>query len=235
MIAYKNITLRLGQRDILSAASITIKPNQVVLLGGENGSGKSSLLRIMAGLLKPDSGEIRCAGKSLGFKQSRSALLAQVMYLHQTPYMFDTTVRQNLQYAHNAKRELGSGLVDQALEWVGLLHLRDVNARTLSGGERQRVALARAYLRRPRILLMDEPTAHFDADSNAQSAEWLGDLKAQTTSMLIASHEPRYLGALVSEAYELVEGKLCQVEANLSAISSSPALSIVKPNTEKKA
>lgn len=234
MIEYKHLKLRFGKREILRDVSLKLRPNQVILLSGENGCGKSTLLRVMAGLLKPDAGEIACAGVKSKFSRCQSSLLEQVMYLHQTPYLFDGSVKQNLFYAHKKGRGDRFQLVDQALEWVGLAHLANENAKTLSGGERQRVALARALLRRPRILLLDEPTAHLDAVSNAQIGNLLGELKSQTVSMLIASHEPCYLSDLVNQEYRLHEGKVVEQPTAQSARDAAQEkdlrLSVVKPS-----
>lgn len=218
MITYKHLQLSFGRREILKDVSIALEPNKVILLSGENGSGKSTLLRVMAGLLKPDAGELTCAGVNSKFNQCRRSLLEQVMYLHQVPYLFNASVKKNLMYAHQKGRGDHLKLVDQALEWVGLSHLADANAQTLSGGERQRVALARALLRRPRILLLDEPTAHLDATSNAQIAELLGQLKSHTVSMLIASHEPCYLSDLVNYECRLEDGKIIETELRKGAL-----------------
>ncbi len=208
MMEYKHIHQRFGRREILSDVSIQLKPGELLLLSGENGAGKSTLLRVMAGLLKPDAGElIDETGRRL-ISRSRKSLLEQVMYLHQTPYLFEGSVRKNLQFALPKEAEEKRVQVDQALEWVGLSHLAAENAKTLSGGERQRVALARALLRRPRYLLLDEPTAHLDAESNAQIAQLLGELKLRTVSMLIASHEPAHLDRLVDVEYRLDRGRL---------------------------
>lgn len=227
MIDYQNIKLKLGGRAILDGASINLEPNQVILLSGDNGSGKSTLLRVMAGLLKPDSGNIVCAGDPCQFSRCQSALLEQVMYLHQIPFMFDGSVKKNLMYAHKKGRGDRLKLIDQALEWVGMSHMADADAKTLSGGERQRVALARALLRRPRILLLDEPTAHLDAISNAQIGSLLGELKSHTVSMLIASHEPCYLSDLVNVEYKLENGRINQINAGQNQAPTEAKLSVI--------
>ncbi len=212
MIEYQHIHHRFGKRQILSDVSIELKPGRLILLSGENGSGKSTLLRIMAGLLKPDAGEYIDETGCRSIFRSRKSLLDQLMYLHQTPYLFEGSVKKNLQFAQRNEVEDKQGQLDQALEWVGLTHLKEENAKTLSGGERQRIALARALLRRPRFLLLDEPTAHLDAESNAQISRLLGELKSRTVSMLIASHEPAHLTPLVDIEYWLEKGQLIKSE-----------------------
>ena len=208
MMKYKHIRQRFGKREILHDVSIELKPGQLLLLSGENGAGKSTLLRIMAGLLKPDAGEFKDDSGVELISRGRKKLLEQVMYVHQTPYLFEGSVRKNLQFAQHKEAADKRVQLDQALEWVGLTHLKDANAKTLSGGERQRIALARALLRRPRYLLLDEPTAHLDAQSNAQIARLLGELKSRTVSMLIASHEPGHLNQLVDDECRLDQGQL---------------------------
>ena len=153
------------------------------------------------------------------------------MYLHQIPYLFNASVKKNLMFAHHKGRGDHLKLVEQALEWVGLSHLATANARTLSGGERQRVALARALLRRPRILLLDEPTAHLDASSNAQIASLLGELKSHTVSMLIASHEPCYLSDLVNHECRLEKGKIFEIDQAqlMQNTNEKRRLNVVKP------
>ena len=207
-IEYQHIHQRFGKREILNDITVWLQQGEVVLLTGDNGSGKSTLLRIMAGLLKPDSGNVVGAKEPGAISHSRKTLLKEVMYLHQTPYLFDGSVKKNLLYALNKGREDRAKQVDQALEWVGLEHLAEENAKTLSGGERQRIALARALLRRPRFLLLDEPTAHLDAISSARISNLLLELKSRSVSMLIASHEPFYLGDLIDVEYKLENGRL---------------------------
>ena len=208
IMEYRHIRHKFGKREILSNVSISLKPGQLLLLSGENGAGKSTLLRIMAGLLKPDAGEFRDDSGVISISQGRQSLLKQVMYVHQIPYLFEGSVRKNLQFAQHKASADKRVQLDQALEWVGLSHLTNANAKTLSGGERQRISLARALLRRPRFLLLDEPTAHLDAESNAQIARMLGELKSNTVSMLIASHEPGHLKQLVDDECRLDQGQL---------------------------
>jgi len=208
---YQHIQHRFGKRQILRDVSISLPPGQLLLLSGENGAGKSTLLRIMAGLLKPDAGEFIDGVGCRLISRNPVSLIDQVMYLHQVPYLFDASVRKNLHFALPKQARKNFEKIGEALEWVGLSHLMDENAKTLSGGERQRVALARALLRRPRFLLLDEPTAHLDAESNRLITQLLGELKSRTESMLIASHEPTHLNRLVDGEYRLTQGRLNKV------------------------
>lgn len=207
-IEYSHISQSFGERHILRDVSLCLPDSGVVLLSGKNGSGKSTLLRIMSGLLKPDDGEVQVGSGQNPIRRAGAMLLEQVMYLHQVPYLFAGSVRQNLGYAVRGDTQNAEQRIEQALEWIGLGHLAGEDAKTLSGGERQRVALARALLRRPRVLLLDEPTAHLDAVGNAQISSLLMDLRAYSDTMLITSHEPGFLERIDGTSYRLEDGHL---------------------------
>ena len=207
-IEFSHISQSFGERNILRDVSLCLPDSGVVLLSGKNGSGKSTLLRIMSGLLKPDEGEVQVGNRRKTIRRAGSLLLEKVMYMHQVPYLFAGSVRQNLGYALRDEPENADQRIEQALEWTGLGHLAGEDAKTLSGGERQRVALARALLRRPHVLLLDEPTAHLDAVGNAQISSLLMDLRAYTNTMLITSHEPGFLERIDGTSYRLEDGLL---------------------------
>ncbi|HFE48089.1 MAG TPA: ATP-binding cassette domain-containing protein, partial [Chromatiaceae bacterium] len=147
-----------GQRRVLEDVGIELNAGHCVLLSGRNGSGKSTLLRILAGMQKPDRGEVDFGGGPLPWRRCSRYLQQHILYLHQQPYMFDGDVRYNLGYALRRGKDKKS-LVAAALHWGGLEGMAHSPARSLSGGERQRLALARAWLRRPAAMLLDEPTA----------------------------------------------------------------------------
>ncbi len=218
-IRYKEISKHYGKRKqrktILNKANITLTGGECLLLSGKNGSGKSTLLRIMAGLLKPDSGQINTGLQSSSWKQARKILLKQVMYLHQEPYMFDGSLYRNLLYA------LGSSSLDKAskaekiahaLEWAKLTHRKHTQARCLSGGEKQRVALAQAWLKQPRLLLLDEPTANMDTASRRWTEELLSQFKQSGTALLIASHDLNHFNQIMDKRLSLKNGILQEIK-----------------------
>lgn len=227
MMDYENIRLRFGNRILLKDVSLQLAKNNVMLLSGDNGTGKSTLLRIMAGLIKPDSGHLISSKKVIDLRHCQTTLLADVMYLHQTPYLFSGTVMQNLRFANTNHQSNGFGVFDYALKWVGLSHLANVNAQTLSGGERQRIALARALIRRPRILLLDEPTAHVDAQTSQHIKALLEELKSQTMSMVIASHEAHRFQSIVDTKYHLQNAQINLVKPKTSTQARKHSLRIV--------
>ena len=208
------LSKRFGRRTVLSEIDIALQPGQCLMLSGPNGAGKTTLLRILAGLERPDRGRFDIGRGPASWRGCRGALLDRILYLHQHPYMFDGSVRYNLAYAlprrlPTARRD---ELIETAMSWAGLQHLNETPAKGLSGGERQRVSLARAWLRQPRILLLDEPTANLDQQARQYTVELLATLKQQGMSLMLASHDPFHFTSLVDTWLHLHEGRLKEVE-----------------------
>ncbi len=202
-----------GKRLVLNDVTLQLDPGEVILLCGSNGAGKSTLLRILAGLEKPDRAELAIGqGDWLPWRRCKDRLLTQTLYLHQHPYMFDGSVRYNLAYAlpRRLDAQTRRERVDQALAWGGLEQLQDNASKSLSGGERQRVSLARAWLRQPRILFLDEPTANLDQASRQRTLELLTPLKETGMSMLIASHDAHHFAPLADRTLYLHERQLIE-------------------------
>lgn len=211
---FRHLRLAFRKRIILDDLSLSLHGRHCTLLCGDNGAGKSTLLRVIAGLQRPDHARIGLddgdVDGRLDWPHARRTLLGQVVYLHQSPYMFDRSVAHNLAYAlpRGLDRRERRVRTDRALEWAGLTAIRDNRARCLSGGERQRVALARAWLRRPRALLLDEPTANLDRAARERTESLLLELKREGIALLIASHDPYHFGSLVDNALQLADGRL---------------------------
>jgi tungstate transport system ATP-binding protein len=205
---------KFSSQIVLSGADITLRSAEYCLLSGGNGAGKSTLLRIIAGLEKPDSGHFDLGPGPMKWKHCKSDLQSQILYLHQHPYMFEGTVGYNIAYAlpHGVTQTKRRELVQQALDWAGLKDRADAPAKGLSGGERQRVALARAWLRKPRILLLDEPTANMDLEARSRTMILLKALKAEGISLLVASHDPTHFTVLIDTHIHLHQGKLTFVD-----------------------
>jgi tungstate transport system ATP-binding protein len=203
-----------GRRTLLHDISLEMTPGCCIQLGGPNGAGKTTLLRILAGLERPDQSQIDCGSGIGSWRQNRQCLLSRALYLHQHPYMFDGSVKYNLSYAlsKSLPAKARSEKIDQAMEWAGLEAISNTPAKELSGGERQRVALARAWLREPKILLLDEPTANLDRESRQRALELLTSLKQAGLSLLLASHDPGHFSNLSDRWLQLYDGCLLETE-----------------------
>lgn len=215
-LRFTDIHKHFGHRQILSGTDLKVSSGHCSLLSGPNGAGKTTLLRICAGLEKPDRGLVNLGNGEHVWAHSRRSLLAKTVYLHQQPYMFDGSVIQNLTYAlprriSKSKREQ---LVNESLVWAELESIATSSAKTLSGGERQRVALARAWLRKPTVMLLDEPTANLDQESRQRTLQLLHSLKDQDIALLIASHDPKHFHSLTDTWLQLSAGRIKTLATN---------------------
>jgi len=191
-ICYRGLSKRIHGQRLLDIAELSLQPGHCVALSGRNGAGKSTLMRILAGIEHADALRLHDGGRVLQGRAARSHLRGQVIYVHQHPYLFDRPVVDNIGYGLRCQGVVGEPAavrVEQALDWAGLAHLRDRNAREVSGGERQRLALARAWVLRPRLLLLDEPTANLDSQARRQTFRMVERLTAEGVGVLLATHE----------------------------------------------
>lgn len=209
-ISFSSIEKRFGNKQILENAELEIKSGECTLLCGDNGSGKTTFLRIIAGLEAPHSGFVNTGLGKYSWKKCRSRLRQRVVYLHQQPYMFDGSVISNLDFSLDStlSTKQRNKRIESAIEWAGLENIAENSAKTLSGGERQRVAITRAWLRDPKILLLDEPITNMDHDSRLRTIELLHTLKRQGVALVISSHDPVHFKALSDTWLQLSDGRL---------------------------
>ncbi|HEY2779429.1 MAG TPA: ABC transporter ATP-binding protein [Steroidobacteraceae bacterium] len=155
---------------------------------GPNGSGKTTSIRLMCGLLTPDSGSGTCLGFDI--LRQRDEIKRNVGYMTQRfSYWEDLSIRENLDFvAHLYQMSNPREAVDKALVGLGLKERADQLAGTLSGGWKQRLALAACMLHRPQLLLLDEPTAGVDPAARRDFWDELHRLAAQGISVLVSTH-----------------------------------------------
>lgn len=184
---------------------------EVVALFGSSGAGKSTLLRMLAGLVPPDRGRIK-VGDTLWFDSARQICLPpqkrQVGMVFQDYSLFPhLNVRDNLRFALADKKDLKA--VDEMLALTGLGNLQTRFPASLSGGQRQRVALARAMLRRPRLLLLDEPLSALDHLTRTQlQDEILAMHQRVGTTIILVSHDLTEVFKMAQRVYWLEAGKI---------------------------
>ena len=198
-------------RTVLQIPSLQIQSATVVGLVGPNGSGKSTLLRLLAGLETAAEGQIRYQGRTVA--PSSAAQRFQVTLLPQDPYLLRRTVRRNV--AHGLKlRGVTRNLerrVSQALESVGLAPDDFLNRRwnQLSGGESRRVSLAARLILKPKVLLLDEPTANVDAESGERIREAAVAASRQWgATVVVASHDRQWIWDTCDDRLYLFRGRL---------------------------
>jgi heme exporter protein A len=186
-----------GERLVFSEVDFAVHAGEVLLLTGPNGSGKSTLLRLLAGLLRPAAGMLTWGGANVFADLPAHA--GRVAYVgHQDAVKPGLTAAENLRFA----ARLNGGVVQDALDAVGLEELGDLPARMLSAGQRRRLALARFVLSRAPLWLLDEPTLGLDAASVDRFGVMLDAHRAGGGMAVAATHLP----LPANEAAELVLG-----------------------------
>jgi len=199
-------------RPVLRDITLEIPPGKRLALIGPNGAGKSTLLRLLAGLEKPNRGEVVALDGEAPITDPL-ALRRRVTMLLQRPYLLQTTVLGNVLYGLRL-RGLRAGARQKALavlETTGLAHKAAQHARTLSGGESQLLNLARALALEPEILLLDEVTAHLDPENEARIEQLVLDYsQAPGRTLLLVTQDLPQACRLASEGFVLYDGELAQ-------------------------
>ena len=187
-IDVRNLNKHFGPRHVVRDVSLQVKPGEIFGFLGPNGSGKTTTIRLMCGLLTPDSGEGVCLGFDI--LRERLQVKRQVGYMTQKfSYWEDLTIRENLEFVARVYEMPNSrAAVDEALHNLGLISRADQLTGALSGGWKQRLALAACMLHKPRLLLLDEPTAGVDPAARRDFWEELHRLAAQGIAVLVSTH-----------------------------------------------
>lgn len=182
-ISLSGIRFNPDGRSVLAGVDLDIECEGITAIIGPNGAGKTVLLRVLAGLQAPDGGTIRWSGNG------RPADGLAMVFQH--PVLLRSSVLHN---AGLGLKPFALGCQEarrvtmQALERVGLAHRAADSARLLSGGERQRLALARAWAMRPRLLLLDEPTAALDPSATEAVERIVREIRTDGTRILMTTH-----------------------------------------------
>lgn len=190
MLQVRDLACMRGDALLFRRLEFDVEAGEVLWIEGSNGSGKTSLLRILSGLSPPEQGEVRWRGKALA--SARDALQADLLYLgHLNALKDDLSVAENLQF-HSTIAGYGADAdaIDGAIAAVGLSSRRDLPVRVLSQGQRRRAALARLWLASSRALwILDEPFAALDTDSVDRLAALLADHVAAGRSAILTTHQ----------------------------------------------
>jgi ABC-type Fe3+/spermidine/putrescine transport system ATPase subunit len=213
-IHLKNITKSFGGRTILNDLVLKVKKGEFHVILGPSGEGKSSLLAIIAGLLKPDRGEVWIGNRQATSLPPRKR---SVGFVFQDFALFPhLTVFDNIAYGLKAiglKNSLIKERVSRHLHLVGMSDYRDKYPATLSGGEKQRVALARALVIEPEVLLLDEPLSHLDMSLKEELTDELKCIQRESgVTALYVTHDKTEAMTLANRVSVLHRGCIEQVE-----------------------
>jgi cystine transport system ATP-binding protein len=218
MIAVRDLSKSFGSHLVLDRISFSLPVGGVTALIGPSGGGKSTLLRCVNLLERPESGELTVGDQRLSFGTRSGISQAELLRLRRKTGM----IFQNFQlFPHRtAQQNVMEGLVTvlgwnhekararslELLDRVGLPHKASAYPGTLSGGQQQRVAIARALALSPEVLLCDEPTSALDPELAAEVVEVLRGLAREGMTMMIATHDLRLAGAVAREVLFLDAG-----------------------------
>ncbi|RZI41577.1 energy-coupling factor ABC transporter ATP-binding protein [Herbaspirillum sp. HC18] len=211
LLSVGGLKKRFGERQLFEIDRLVLREGAAYVLTGLNGTGKSTLLRILAGLENAEIGSASFLGSATTLVPYPKALREAVVYVHQHPVMFSTSVADNIAYGLNARgipREEAARRVAEAMQWAGVEHLCRSKPATLSGGEKQRIALARAKVLQPRLLLLDEPTANLDGAAREQVIALIPSLTAAGSTVVMACHDRDLISLPNVERLKLRDGRL---------------------------
>ena len=203
-----------GGTSGLSDISLSIERGEFVFLTGASGAGKTSLLRLLFGAVRPSSGQVLVAGRNMArLTGSDVAKLRRGVgvIFQDFKLLPDRSVFENvavtLEIAGASRRE-SRARVWSILKRLGLAHRLDHKPRALSGGEQQRVAIARALANDPPLVLADEPTGNLDPELALDIMDIIADAHARGTTVVVATHDPTLLGRYGRRQLVLHRGKL---------------------------
>jgi ABC-type lipoprotein export system ATPase subunit len=205
----------IGGDNVLRGVDLSLGPGRVVAVRGRSGVGKTTLAKVAALLLKPDSGLVYFNGldtSKLSESELSSTRLKYIGYVDQDCSLIDElTVWENIELPlrlMNIERSNRAGIIGEVVEVLGLKGLESRRPRELSGGQRQRVVLARALVKKPILLVADEPFAHLDDETVRVVMGYIRQLVSVSGLAVLITTTDLYAGMDVDEDYYLVNGAL---------------------------
>ncbi len=217
MIKLNNIS-KIYEKNVVALDNVSLwfKEGELVVLKGVSGSGKSTILSLIAGLVKPTTGEVLVDEKKISkipdhfvsqYRQKNIGFIFQKYNL-----ISSLNVSENILLPLvplNLKRSECKRRLESVLKQFSIEDKRDTLVKNLSGGEQQRTAIARASINSPKIILADEPTANLDEKLSLEFIKILKDLKSQNKTIIVATHDPLFFNLdFVDRTIEVNNGKI---------------------------
>ena len=212
LLKVENLSKSYGKKKVLKNISFTINEGRIVGLLGKNGTGKSTLIKLILKEEEPTSGNIIINGKDTTFlKPKRVPYLRRSMgvVFQDFRLLADKTVYENVAFAMNIVKATPKHIrrqVPMVLSLVGLSGKAKVYPNELSGGEQQRVALARALVNNPSMIIADEPTGNLDPDTAWDIMNLLNEINLRGTTVVIATHAKDIVDKMKKRVIEIEKG-----------------------------
>ena len=220
VIEIKDLYKSFEELEVLKGVDLTVYKGENVVVLGRSGSGKSVLIKILVGLLKPDSGEVRVLGQQVDTLQEieLNALRLRIGFSFQSSALYDSmNIRENLEFPlkmnrkNISKKEMAMA-VEEVLNAVGLEDKVDQMPAELSGGQRKRIGIARTLILKPEIMLYDEPTAGLDPITSFEINNLINKMQHKfNTSSIIITHDLTCAKETGDRVGMFVEGRFTRV------------------------
>jgi molybdopterin-binding protein len=210
----KNVTKTYGDNTVLDDITLQVQEGEILALLGPNGSGKTTILKILAFIESPTNGEVKFLGEAVNFKKVEQTRLQSTLVFQKT-VLFGTSVYNNISYGLKVRKTPKNVIdaeVKNALRLVRLEGFEKRPARKLSGGEQQRVAIARALVLKTDLLLLDEPTANLDPKNAGIVEEVIAEVNStMKTTIIIATHNMFQAKTFPKRVALINEGKITEI------------------------
>ncbi|NIO40851.1 MAG: ATP-binding cassette domain-containing protein [Burkholderiales bacterium] len=197
LLSCRRLRRNIAGRTILTADQLVLERGRTYLLTGANGAGKTSLLRVLAGLDRAQCQHLEFDGTDISSGHYPRHVRRQLGFVHHQPVMFSSSLARNIGFGLRAigmpKPEM-QRRTQAAIEWAGISSLVNRPPQALSAGEKQRVALARAHALDPALYLLDEPTANLDEEGRILVTNLIDAIAQEERTLLIACHDRELLG-----------------------------------------
>uniref|UniRef100_UPI00262262D4 ABC transporter ATP-binding protein n=1 Tax=uncultured Sphingomonas sp. TaxID=158754 RepID=UPI00262262D4 len=229
-VRIEGLSKRFGAVDVLAPTDLLIEDGEFVVIVGPSGCGKSTLLRLIAGLEEPSAGRIAIGGRDVTHAAPADRGLAMVFQSYALyPHL---TVAENIAFPLRVARRPKAEIAERVAAVAGSLDLTpllDRRPRALSGGQRQRVSIARAIVRRPRVLLLDEPLSNLDAELRVRMRHEFARLHGELgATMIYVTHDQLEAMTLANRIVVMSEGRVEQVGGPIALYDAPATLAVAR-------
>lgn len=240
ILSARNVTKRFGRVVALDKADLELYPGEVLAVIGDNGAGKSSLIKVMSGAMQPDSGTITLNGEVVRFQSPLDARKAGIETVYQNLALSPAlSITNNLFLGRERRKRGPMGFIFRQLDHrgmqefarekmseLGLLTIQNINqsVETLSGGQRQGVAVARASAFGSKVIIMDEPTAALGVKESRRVLELIQDVRSRGIAIILISHNMPHVFEVADRIHiHRLGRRLCQIDPKNYTMSDAVA------------